>query len=633
MDAGDRLARKVETLRRLFTDAEPASLRNSYLAFPSAENPVLRGSTATALGSRWGEHSSGLVVPAAVQPPAPIDLGAVYLTTEEIFGFDLPTGYVRRQLERIPLEGVVRFCAQVLNALELPGVSAKAVDEHFAGKWLREPIRSRVLNLLRDETRRLLVPQAFMLLVRIAVETSPDTVPDNIREGDIVAALFSLTQTMGQHPDPGPSVIADRPGTLGRELIANQHFNRSWSVPGVLARYARCWLQLPAERQEKPEIIDLSQAYQECTGVRLEDLAAVAGYLWLVTLKRRFVIEAGELACLHIPDESVEAVLSLISTDLPGLREAVHTERPERRTEWSFDPFQQRPVIRLPADQLLILDPRHLINRAFGWLPIWDIKFPPPGHAKPAGHRKTATWAQQTLRHVSEVYVSEILHTITRDEGTTRRVYDDADLNAAYTAQGQSIADAAIDYPGTWIVIEVTTTQLRREAATAVPGESQIQDIDKLIEELEQIDATIASLRRDEAVLTGTPAAGGRRFLPLLVLPEGFPVNPVTLTVIRERARARGLFTRPDTSPVEIMDVEELEMIEALQEVSGPSLLEILRSKQAGSLRNAMVRDHILHVMRLHPPAPARHARLFASALEPLAAVLPQRLRQDDGDG
>lgn len=134
---------------------------------------------------------------------------------------------------------------------------------------------------------------------------------------------------------------------------------------------------------------------------------------------------------------------------------------------------------------MLILNPRHLLNRAFGWLPILDIKFPPPEHTKPVGHRKLAV-AESTPRHLSEVYVSEVLHRITGDEGTTRRVYDDAELKAAYTAQGQRIADAAIDYPGTWIVIEVTTSRLRCDAATAVPGESQIEDIDKLIEEIDQ---------------------------------------------------------------------------------------------------------------------------------------------------
>ena len=248
----------------------------------------------------------------------------------------------------------------------------------------------------------------------------------------------------------------------------------------------------------------------------------------------------------------------------------------------------------------------------------------PPRCTKPAGHRKLAGQAESTLRHLSEVYVSEVLHRITGDEGTTRRVYDDAELKAAYTAQGQRIADAAIDYPGTWIVIEVTTSQLRREAATAVPGESQIEDIDKLLEELDQIDATITALRRDEAALTGTAATAVRRYLPLLVLPEGFPVNPVTLTVIRERARARGLLQAPDTDPVEIVDIEELEMIEGIQEESGPSLLDILRGKQSGSLRNSAVRDHIFHVLRLHPSRPARHSDLLEAALKPLADALPR---------
>ncbi|MDX3855867.1 hypothetical protein [Streptomyces sp. AK02-01A] len=626
MDAGDRLAQQIETMSRMLAEAEPASLRTSYLADPSAGNPVLQGSTATALIPRWNERPSGLWVPASSQEPAPIDLTAVFLTPEEIFGFQLSSGYTESQLQRLPVEGVLRFCAMVLNALAVPGASVASVDHGFADRLFKEPIRSRVLNLLKDKTRRLLVPQAFMLLARMAMETSPDTLPpEGMEEGDVVGALFALTQTMGVFPDSGSTIIGDRPGTLGREIIANQHFNHNWSVAGFLARYARRWLQLPAEHQGEPGIVDLSRAYRDSTGIQFESLGAVAGYLWMVTTSGRFVIERGELAGLDIPTEQVEAVLALISTDLPGMREAVRSQLPAHRTEWSFDPFQEWPVLRLPEDRLLILHPRHLLNRAFGWLPIWDIKSPPPGHTKPPGHRKLAARAESTLRHLSEVYVSEVLHRITGDEGTTRRVYDDAELKAAYTAQGQRIADAAIDYPGTWIVIEVTTSQLRREAATAVPGESQIEDIDKLIEELDQIDATIAALRRDEAALTGTSAIADRRYLPLLVLPEGFPVNPVTLTVIRERARARGLLQEPDTDPVEIVDIEELEMIEAIQEESGPSMLDILRGKQSGSLRNAAVRDHVFHVMRLHPSRPARQSDLLEAALKPLADALSRR--------
>ncbi|MFF6777971.1 hypothetical protein ACFY8W_31085 [Streptomyces sp. NPDC012637] len=625
MDATNDLVRRIEEIRRLLAEAEPESLRSSYLADPSGGRAVLQGSTAPALVSEWNQHPSGLWLPkSSAQTPAPIDLMAVYLTAEEVYGVTPPTGYTTRQLQRLSLESVLRFSAFWLTALAMPGASARSVDERFAGTMLNGPPRDRVLNLLRDTTRRLLVPQALMLLARTAVQVSPGSLPDGVAQGDLVGALLCISQTMGRQPETGPTVIEDRPGPLGREIIANQHFNHTWSVSGVLARYARRWLELPAEHQSEPAVVDLSQAYEDCTGVRLEDLAAIAGYLWARTVQGCFVVERAELSTLDIPHERREGVLELISNSMSGLREELQRERAELRTEWSFDPFQRWPVIKLPEERLLILDPRHLVSRAFGWLPIWDIKFPPPGRIKPSGHKKLAARAEQTLRHFSEVYVSEVLHHIAQDASTARRVYDDEQLKAAYTAQGQRIADAAIDYPGAWIVIEVTTTQLRREAATAVPDESQIEDIDKLIEELDQINATINSLRADEAALTGIHATLPRRFYPLLVLPEGFPVNPITLTVIRERARSRNLLQGPDTAPLEIADIEELEMIEGVQEDAGPSLLEILQSKNAGSLRNAGFREHILHVMRLSPPKPSRQAELFHAAMKPLFEVLPK---------
>ncbi|WP_075025133.1 hypothetical protein [Streptomyces griseus] len=98
----------------------------------------------------------------------------------------------------------------------------------------------------------------------------------------------------------------------------------------------------------------------------------------------------------------------------------------------------------------------------------------------------------------------------------------------------------------------------------------------------------------------------------------------MTLTVIRERARSRGLLQAPDTDPLEIADIEELEMIEGIQEDGGPSLLEILQSKNAGTLRNTGLREHIFYGLNLSPSKPARHAELFATALQPLFEALPR---------
>ncbi len=226
----------------------------------------------------------------------------------------------------------------------------------------------------------------------------------------------------------------------------------------------------------------------------------------------------------------------------------------------------------------------------------------------------------ESMRRLLAQGEPEVLRGISSDRGAGR-VYDDADLKAAFERPGQRIADAAVDYGDTWVVVEVTTTQLRRDVALAVTEESQVEDIDKLPGELDQIQGTIDALRREECRLTGVSSAIRRRYLPLLLLAEGFPVNPVSLTMIRERARARGLLQADDVLPVEVLDVEELEMIEALQEQSGMSLLSVILAKQASSLSLAAVRNHILCEQNLETLQSERISRLWPRAFAPIAAM------------
>jgi hypothetical protein len=61
-------------------------------------------------------------------------------------------------------------------------------------------------------------------------------------------------------------------------------------------------------------------------------------------------------------------------------------------------------------------------------------------------------------------------------------------------------------------------------------------------------------------------------------------------------------------------------------------MLDILLGKQSGSLRNAAVRDHIFHVMRLRPSRPSRHGELLHAALKPLADVLPRPPQNTTGN-
>ncbi|MFE7236389.1 hypothetical protein ACFVAF_38485 [Streptomyces sp. NPDC057596] len=625
MDASRQIAARIEFLRRQLVDGEPGPLRDAYLAVPTRERPVLQGTTTPALTQIWQQRPSGLITPATAETQ-PIDLMAVYLTFEEIFGFPADPAYPVKQLEALPLSFVLKFCAELLNALSRPGASHSDVDRAFATQWLKEPIRTRVLNELRDPRRALVVPQALMLLARAAVEHSPDSLPDGAKPGKLIGALLAFSDMIGLSGAGGPTVIADQPGDLGREVIANQYFNNNASVPHTFARYVRRWRELPQQFAGKDGLVDLPAVYEQCTGVTLDDLTVVAGALWTAACNGNVLTPTAELETL-LPAGQVTKVLALISADLETLRQAVQDERAQRHTEWTFDAFQQRPVIRLGAF-LLVMDQRHLIDRAFGWLPILDVRFPPDTHPRPTNHKKLAGQAIRTLRRFSELYVSEVLHSIA-GQGATRRVYDDAELKAAFQGEGQKIADAAVDYGDTWIVVEVTTSQLQRDAATAVPGNAQVKDIDKLLEEVQQIDATIQALRRDESRLTGASSQIRRRYLPLLLLTEGFPVNPVSMTVIRERAHKRGLLQGQDVMPLEVIDVEELEWIEALQEQQGVSLLAVIQRKQASSLERTSMRSFLADTITTPLNHPQRFEGRASKALGPLEAVLLKRKQRE----
>jgi hypothetical protein len=224
---------------------------------------------------------------------------------------------------------------------------------------------------------------------------------------------------------------------------------------------------------------------------------------------------------------------------------------------------------------------------------------------------------------LAERYALEVFDSITASGTSQQRVYGDTDLKRAHERHGRKVADVAIDYGDAWVVAEVTTSQLTRRSVAGQSDEPLVADLDKLVGEVAQIHDTIAALREDESSLTNssTPQSG-RRFLPLLVVAEGFPVNPISLTLLRQRVRDRGLLTEQDTGPLEVVDVTELEIVEGLQEIGGPSLRELLEGKSQASFANMALRDYVLIELELAPPRPQRIENLFREAFRPALDAL-----------
>lgn len=161
------------------------------------------------------------------------------------------------------------------------------------------------------------------------------------------------------------------------------------------------------------------------------------------------------------------------------------------------------------------------------------------------------------------------------------------------------------------MIAEITTHQLRRDSVAAVSDTALESDVDALVEKVRQVDATLERIRADESALTRRQPTPGRRFHPVVIVTEGFPVNPIVLQKLRTRMEDEQLLAGGDTTPVEIVTIVEMEMVEALHEIGGPSLQELLSAKQYAGLAKMSLRDYILVDRRLQPPRPRRLEELW----------------------
>jgi hypothetical protein len=271
---------------------------------------------------------------------------------------------------------------------------------------------------------------------------------------------------------------------------------------------------------------------------------------------------------------------------------------------------------------LLVLDFQLLVRRIFGGLLAFDVIDALEARGGKAG-AKHAARVKSYLQHLGEAYALEVLQSLVVSGTACPRVFDEATLLSAYRQRGRRIADAAVDYGDAWVVVEITTSRLTRESVAGSSVQALSRDLDKLVGKAEQLDHTIAALRNDPTRLTGSPTGTARRFFPLLVVAEGFPVNPISVELLRNRVRQRGWLTGADIAPLEVVDTVELEMLEGLAESGGPGLRDVLAGKAHATLFRNSVRGYLTRECRFNIARSQRLSELVDKAWEPAREALP----------
>jgi hypothetical protein len=606
-------ARRVSEFVALVSGGHPHE--SGYLTAIHEGQVFLSGTSAALVGSRLTRLPSGLWVPAAADlDPGPADTALVYLTWSELSGATASAEEISRLIADTSVVEAVLFCSRWLGRLHAPEANRQTVDEQFIEEHFRPALAVRARNLRRQRRRILLAEQSLFMLLKLAFELAPlQPLHDRpLRIENLVLATLALADHLGtdDYPGAGDGDI----GALGREFLRNQAFNYRADVASLLASFRRACVELPDELAVHPKVVNFGALYEQATGVPLRDINAMAFLLWAVATQSGPVISTVDLPdAIGWDPERVDRTLRLMALTSEALRAGLIRENAEYGLEWANNTFTHRPVVQ-GSGAVVVIDPYLALQRGFSWrLLVADIE--------QAGRGKLARKARQCMDHVTEAMAVESVKAIVGDSAVSR-LYLDEDLAKAYKVGKvtPSHADAAIDYGTAWIVCEVTTMRLNRKTLAGGDDRAIREDFDKYRDKIQQLDSTINLIRSHPEKLTGpVESRVAPRFRPVLILDDGFPVNPASLELLRDAARRANLLTGPDVAALEVLGLDELSLVEAIQAEGGPSFLDLLDQKEASNLRNMSLRHFIHFQLRLEPGRTARVAARYRAAFRQAA--------------
>ena len=513
------------------------------------------------------------------------------------------------------LEDVLPWTAHWIAKLRRPGARQQDVDVEFATTYLAEPHRQRVLNLV-SAGRVLVVLQALLVLSKIALMNCPSRgVPEAHDQRPLVFMLLGLTEHLGSEMDEdlesgAKHVVTGTPGALGREVIANQLANRHRDEASRWATFEECWRQVPAQLAAHPRVVDMSDAYEDATGVPLDDLVTVCAAMWATANNGTPHLAPGFFGALGWSEDRLAAALQLVSATPEQMAQMLSDEGESVGIAWSVQTLQQYPVVRWATGHLTVLDPDLVIDRATGTWPLYDIA----RELESRGDSSTSQRVRGSYAHLFEHHVTSLVGEVV-GTGSLQRAYSEDDLRHAF-GRRHKVADVAVDYGTAWIVLDATTAGVQLRTFAGSDDESVEQDIQAIVRKARQLDATINLLRERQEALTGHRFEGGRRFHPVVVVAGAAAGGPIFMTLLREALAAAGVLLGEDVATLEILEVEDLHVAAAVAEAGGPSLVDLLRGKEDSALRDMSLKDYVLLDLGLRPGRPRRIQSAWPSWLQ-----------------
>jgi hypothetical protein len=536
----------------------------------------------------------------------------LFLTATEVLGHPIPQRLLDDALHAAPAEDFIAAAAQMLFEYERHRWTNDETEVAFSERIAEQFFGGKVLERVRRLVRQgyvVLAPQVLLGVMKAALLVSPPGAGSGgVPTRDLTTVMLGIADRLC--PPGDGRRLSPAFGEIAVELARNQAFNRSHYAGSAPGREYRLWWQLPGELGTGA--FDLGAQFRAATGAELDDLFALGMLLWSgVNTHQSARIPRSYLDAIPMPRERLDAALAVVASDAAALRSEVEPETLAAGFDWSYTGFRRSPLMVAADGSLIVLSGGMLMERCLGGAAYWEVL----DHLGRRGDRARSALRQLHADAV-EAYVGEILRSVAGSAAPPVRVYTEQDMRAAWGGSVK-VCDYTLDFGRTWLCVEVVSGRLTSRSLSSGTVDDFERDTEKLVgKKARQLDSTIRQLRRREPALTGNPVPADRRYMPVVAAGHGFPVNFVTSAEILRRVAAEGRFAGGDTSPVEVLDLQELEALEALQEAGGPSPEGVLWNKQWGRMKDASVEQYVGLELRLKLDRPQRVRDLTNAAFD-----------------
>lgn len=590
----------------------------------------------------WAATSLGLV-PALEASEWPDDLNKVYLTANEYIApvvgerslrLDVWRWGVLQQHSREDLVAVLALLNQAAADKSLQ----KQYEDQYLSMIHPDVARSAKLALqggIDGKPRAFLARQCTLRALR-AVLVPPTNIPglpaaeasalpgpfENLLRGMplVVAGILLVHITAAEMNRSRPAnepTLARLPESLAMEIVANNIFNEIENPGALLARTWMLWRDYgprvsPAKARRPP-----LEMLTDATGLDFGDLLAIAFCYYAKAMAyapdRGVRISAYDIA--GVDRDVVDRFLSRFAITFDDLASQL-AACPE---SWQMLPMQDRPLLRT-GDDVIVLDTKYLlerVTRGLYWL-VHDHER--DNHGDEARNRWT-----QVYGDMIEFRVEDQLRRLAPPligQGST--FFTEEDLRAAFQSKGkaQKNVDTGIDFGEEVVLAEVVSGQVSVPTRSQAKVDAFKKDVERLaLKKIRQLDVSATNLLLDPQPSSSPLPTPAGKIRPVVVQGGGFPVNVITRRYIEERSDQEHLLADPRIERLSILDMEELDVCEALHESHGPSLPVILGGWASSQYRNASLRTYLALCLGQETERAGRTADLDRALDEALAAI------------